>query len=118
MRNKYLNLYQQYETEPFGSAEEAWFWYCRCEQMSDERPSFSGNKIARPCETSDIFLTLKSLFQKGILRPSHLKVLSKYGYAQVPPHPHFGDSLKICSLWQEALEFLGLPLKKKGIIAV
>ena len=118
MRNKYLKFTNEKDTEPFDSAEEAWFWYCRCEQMEGSRPSHSKLTKMRPCETSDIFIVLKRLFREGILKPSHLKVLSKYGYAQVPPHPHFGDSLKICSLWQEALNFLGLSLKKKGIIAV
>ena len=118
MRNKYLGFVREKETEPFDSAEEAWFWYCRCEQMNTNRPLYSKTTVARPCETSDIFLTLKRLLQKGILRSSHVKVLSKYGYAQVPPHPHFGDSSKICALWEEGLKFLGFSLKKKGIVAI
>jgi len=116
MRNKYLESDQAKAVEPFDSAEEAWFWYCRCEQMENARPLNSNFTKVRPCETSDIFIALKRLFQRGLLRPAHLKVLSKYGYAQVPPHPHFGDSSKICSLWQEALNFLGFSLKKKGIV--
>lgn len=118
MRNKYLEVCDEKDIEKFDSAEEAWFWYCRCEQMDSSRARHAIRQKIRPCETSDIFIVLKRLFQKGALRPAHLKVLSKYGYAQVPPHPHFGDSLKICSLWQEALKFLGFSLKEKGIIAV
>lgn len=118
MRKKYLSLIREKEVCPFDSAEEAWFWYCRCEQNRDVRPCRSDSTLSRPCETSDIFIALKKLFKVGVLRSVHLKVLSHYGYAQVPPHPHFGDSPKICSLWREALDFLGISLKKKGIVAV
>lgn len=117
MRNKYLSFIRDKETQPFDSAEEAWFWYCRCEQIGHPRPLNNNVAMARPCETSDIFITLKNLFKTGVLRAAHIKVLSKYGYSQTPPHPHFGDDSKICALWQEALDFLGLSLKKKGIVA-
>ena len=118
MRKKYLSFIREKETQPFDSAEEAWFWYCRCEQNGSVRPQYDESLKGRPCETSDIFITLKNLLKTGILKAIHLKVLSHYGYAQIPPHPHFGDSPKICSLWQEALDFLGISLKKKGIVAV
>ena len=117
MRNKYLSFVREKETQPFESAEEAWFWYCRCEQIGYPRPVKSNSTMARPCETSDIFITLKNLFKTGVLRAAHIKVLSKYGYSQTPPHPHFGDDSRICALWQEALDFLGLSLKKKGIVS-
>jgi len=118
MRKKYLSFIPDKETQPFDSAEEAWFWYCRCEQIGRPRPVYDDTPTVRPCETSDIFITLKNLWKAGILRAAHIKVLSKYGYAQTPPHPHFGDDSKICALWQEALDFLGFSLKKKGIVAV
>ena len=116
MRTKYLSFIQEKETQLFDSAEEAWFWYCRCEQIGCPRPYNSNKTITRPCETSDIFIALKNLLRKGTLRAAHIKVLTKYGYSQVPPHPHFGDGIKICSLWKEALDFLGLSLKEKGIV--
>ena len=118
MRNKYLSFLKEEETVPFDSAEEAWFWYCLCEQLEKGRRNKSDSKIARPCETSDIFIAVKKLLQDGVLRPAHVKILSKYGFSQVPPHPHFGDSLRICELWKEALNFLGMSLRKKGIIVV
>ena len=117
MRNKYLTFVKEEKTTPFESAEEAWFWYCLCEQLQKGSQHYSGSHVARPCEKSDILIAVKRLTQMGRLRPCHLKILSKYGFSQVPPHPHFGDSLKICSLWQEALDFLGALLKKKGIVA-
>ena len=116
MRNKYLSFTQEKETQPFESAEEAWFWFCRCEQIGYPRPRNNTSNVVRPCETSDIFITLKNLFKTGILKSAHIKVLTKYGFEQVPPHPHFGDSLKICKLWKEALSFLESLLRKKGIV--
>lgn len=118
MRNKYLYLVQEKETKPFENAEEAWFWCCLCDQMEKRIGCSGGSKIARPCETSDIIIAVKRLLQRGVLRPSHIKVLSKYGHSQVPPHPHFGDSSRICHLWREALDFLGVLLKQKGIVTV
>ena len=118
MRNKYLSYIKEKETTPFDSAEEAWFWCCLCEQLDRGRRHGPNSSIIRPCETSDIIIAVKRLVQDGKLKPCHVKILSKYGMSQVPPHPHFGDSLKICELWKEALDFLGTLLKKKGIITV
>ncbi len=116
MRNKYLFLTDNQDTTPFTSAEEAWFWYCLCEQLGNDHPGGSKARIVRPCESSDIFLAVKKLRRAGILRPKHIKVLAKYGLEQIPPHPHFGDSLNICNLWQEAIRFLDSLLRRKGIV--
>jgi len=115
MRNKYLSSIEQ-ETTPFESSEEAWFWYCLCEKEKSNGRSQHRSKITRPCETTDIFIAVKKLLRLGILKPYHIKVLAKYGFQQVPPHPHFGDSSTICRLWQEALDFLERLLIKKGIV--
>lgn len=116
MRNKYLSFEEGREVLTFNSAEEAWFWYCLCEQMERHKGKKSASSVVRPCEASDIVIAVKRLAQTGQLKAKHIKVLSKYGFCQVPPHPHFGDSLKICELWTEALSFLGDILKKKGIV--
>ena len=117
MRNKYLFISDNTDTTPFTSAEEAWFWYCLCQQLGANRSKGSQKHIVRPCESSDIFLAIKKLTRAGLLQPKHIKVLAKYGLQQTPPHPHFGDSLNICSLWQEALRFLDSLLRRKGIVA-
>ena len=117
MRNKCLYIPDHADTTPFTSAEEAWFWYCLCQQLDANRSRESKAHIIRPCESSDIFLAIKKLIRAGLLQPKHIKVLAKYGLLQTPPHPHFGDSLSICSLWQEALRFLDSLLRRKGIVA-
>ena len=116
MKNIYLSSVNTRPTTPFESSEEAWFWYCLCESLGHERSHNNSPKIARPCESSDIAIAVKRLLRSGTLHPEHLKVLAKYGYAQVPPHEHFGDTPRICRLWQEGLKFLGQLLKQKGII--
>ena len=116
MRNKYLSTTDTRKTTPFESSEEAWFWYCLCESLKNERTHNYEAKIVRPCESSDIAIAVKRLLKEGTIQPIHLKVLTKYGFEQVPPHPHFGDSLKICNLWKEALTFLESLLRKKGIV--
>ena len=116
MRNICLSKFDTRETTPFESSEEAWFWYCLCESLGHEKCHNDSNKIVRPCESSDIAIAVKRLARSGILQPEHLKVLAKYGYAQIPPHEHFGDTPRICHLWQEGLKFLGQLLKQKGII--
>ena len=116
MRNKYLSLTDTRKTTPFESSEEAWFWYCLCESLKGERTHNHEAKIVRPCESSDIAIVVKRLLRDGVIRQEHLKVLTKYGFEQIPPHPYFGDSLKICRLWKEALSFLESILRKKGIV--
>ncbi|MBQ4472406.1 MAG: hypothetical protein II942_04110 [Alphaproteobacteria bacterium] len=116
MRNKDLINSNESEMVPFLSAEEAWFWYCLCTQMGPNHSTNRKHKIVRPCELSDIIIAVKKLVKIGQLRPAHIKVLAKYGFEQVPPHPHFGDSSKVCMLWQEALGFLTTILKQKGIV--
>jgi len=117
MRNKYLFIPDDTNITPFTSAEEAWFWYCLCQQLDPQQKKGGQSHIIRPCESSDIFLAIKKLARAGLLQPQHIKVLTKYGSQQTPPHPHFGDNLNICSLWQEALRFLDSLLRRKGIVA-
>ncbi len=116
MKHTYPHTTETRQTTPFISSEEAWFWYCLCEKLGFERAKGGESKIARPCESSDIFLAVKRLLQNGILKPIHIKVLSKYGFEQVPPHEHFGDTPRICQIWKEALQFLETLLRQKGIV--
>jgi len=116
MKTQYKTNTETRITTPFISSEEAWFWYCLCEKLGFQRAHGGESRIARPCESSDIAISVKKLFRQGILKPEHIKVLSKYGFEQVPPHPHFGDTPKICQIWDEALKFLETLLRQKGIV--
>ena len=116
MKNKYLSFTDNRETTPFESAEEAWFWYCLCEELGFERAKGHTDKTARPCETSDIILAVKRLLRDGSLQPEHIRILQKYGFEQAPPHINFGATQKICNLWKEAISSLDSILKRKGIV--
>lgn len=116
MRNKYQIQIDNRETTPFESSEEAWFWYCLCEQLGHERAHKGDSHIARPCESSDIIIAVKKLIHKGAINPEHINILKQYGYEQAPPHPHFGATQRICKLWHEAMHFLDTILRQKGIV--
>lgn len=116
MRRYYTKTIDCREVTPFDTSEEAWLWCCLCESLGNMRGS-GESKITRPCESSDIIIAVNRLVQSGKITREQAKILSKYGMEQTPPHPHFGDSLRVCFLWKEALKFLGNILKQKGIVA-
>ena len=116
MRNIYQKLSDNRKTTPFQSSEEAWFWYCLCEQLGSERGRGGESKTARPCESSDILIAVKRLFQAGVLNSAHIRILQKYGFEQAPPHVNFGATERICRLWREAMDFLDSLLRRKGIV--
>lgn len=100
----------------FESAEEAWFWCCFCESSNKERRNGTSSEFTRPCETSDILLAVKRLVAESKLTQTHVRVLSKYGLEQTPPHPNFGDSLLMCRIWDEGIRMLSDSLRTKGIV--
>ena len=85
MRNKYQKLSDNRETTPFMSSEEAWFWYCLCEQLGFDRGHGHSARTVRPCETSDIILAVKHLLHNGYIGIDHIRVLQKYGFETVRP---------------------------------
>ena len=113
----YQKLVDNREYIPFENSEEAWLWCCLCESLGNQRAKGSSGRIARPCESSDIILSVKKLVQAGQLNQNHLKVLSKYGLLQIPPHENFGQPPRECSLWREGLKLLENILRLKGIVA-
>lgn len=117
MRKIYLSEPDTRASTPFSSPEEAWFWYCLCAQLGFERARGNESKINRPCESSDIIRAVKNLLKTGILRDEHIQILTKYGGEQTPPHENFGATRRMCLLWREAMKFLGIVWRKKGIIA-
>lgn len=113
----YQTLVDNREYIPFENSEEAWLWCCLCESLGNSERAAGTAESRRPCESSDIILSVKKLVQAGQLNQNHLKVLSKYGLLQIPPHENFGQAPKECSLWREGLKLLENILKLKGIVA-
>ena len=116
MHQKSENLEISSDLTPFSSSEEAWLWCCLCEQLKNIRAKNAQAHLKRPCESADIIIALKTLQKEGKISQNHTRILTQYGLKQVPPHRNFGDSIKACFLWEEAMHFLNILLKKKGIV--
>lgn len=104
--------------QPFIDAEEAWFWYARCQRSRDElaRNNHDGRRETRPCDPDDIYRQVMRLARRGSINRNHLNVLGRYGLEERPPDPRLRDEEREARLWDEALDRLTTPLKTKGII--
>ncbi|MBF0093244.1 MAG: hypothetical protein HQL34_01720 [Alphaproteobacteria bacterium] len=106
-------------TEPFGNAEQAWFWFCQCHVARREGAVFdsSGAAFARPCDPDDIHVAVSGLRRRRVLGPWHLDVLERYGLRMAPPDSRRPDQARDWARWSEALDRLASVLKGKGIVA-
>ena len=105
-------------TVPFLNAEEAWFWFIRCQKARDEDARFESvpGATARPCDPDDLFRAVAGLRRKRRLSAEHLKTLGAFGLGERPPDPRCRHEERQARLWDEALDKLSTVLKTKGII--
>jgi hypothetical protein len=102
----------------FRSAEEAWFWFVRCQQVRREGAQLSGGgAFSRPCDPDDVYRAIIGLQRRGILDNRHLAVLGGFGLAGRPPDGRCTDEATAARLWTEALDRLATILQGKGIVA-
>lgn len=103
---------------PFIDAEEAWFWFIRCQRLRlDGARAIAGDgSMARPCEPDDLYRAVMGLFRKRRIGAEHLKVLGEFGVREAPPDPRRRDEERSARLWDAALDHLTTVLKGKGII--
>ena len=104
---------------PFASAEEAWFWFVRCQCIRREGGRFaraSTASLERPCDPDDIYRAAIRLVNENVLHRQHLTVLGTFGLLGRPPDPRHDDEDSAARLWQEALEGLAGVLRSKHII--
>jgi hypothetical protein len=104
---------------PFESAEEAWFWFVRCQRMRREGGTFrrvSTASLQRPCDPDDIYRVVIRMMNEGILQREHLTILGTFGLLERPPDPRQDDEERAARVWQEAIESLAHTLRAKGII--
>lgn len=103
---------------PFVDAEEAWFWFMRCERVRIEgaRLSEEASNDTRPCEPDDLYRMVMALRNRRRLRDDHLRVLTRYGWRECPPDARVREEEHALSLWREALDRLTTVLKAKGIV--
>ena len=102
----------------FNDAQEAWFWYVRCQVLRDEGGSARTRAtiLARPCDPDDLYRAVIRLARDGRIGRAHLGVLSRYGLQDRPPDPRRADEERASRLWDEALDRLTTVLRQKGIV--
>ncbi len=105
--------------EPFGSAEDAWFWTMAALAARRDGARFSANlgRMSRPCEPDDVIKCLDMLYQRRRIGLDHARVLRAWGDRQFSPNPSCVGERRDWHLWREALSRLEWPLRIKGIIA-
>ena len=106
-------------TTPFGSVEEAWFWFMQANEARQ-----AGAKVVaglgatpRPCEPLDMLRVIDRLYRNRRLMLEHLRVLAHYGRRLMAPDPQRGSEARAARLWTEALGRMEPTLRGKGIVA-
>lgn len=106
-------------SEPFATAEEAWFWTIAAltARSAGARIVAGLGMKTRPCEPDDVIRCLDRLYRQRRIEIAHLKVLRRFGDQQVPPDPRHPGDRSALRLWREAIDRLDWPLRMKGIVA-
>ena len=106
------------DPEPFGSAEEAWFWFIERAASSAGRPSHTGRGCAvwRPCSPADVHGVVHRLYRQRRLLRDHLAVLTHYGRRRRAPDPGRRGQQRAHCLWTEAIGRLEPALRRHGIV--
>lgn len=104
--------------EPFGSSEEAWFWFARCQMLRRAGARFErdAGRTRRPCDPDDIYRVAMSLHRAGRIDRRQLAVLARFGALERAPDERVADEQRDAPLWRLAMDRLTSPLAAKGII--
>lgn len=102
----------------FRDAEEAWFWYMRCQKARWDGARFVANSslAVRPCDPDDIYRAVMALYRQRTLSKQHLRTLAEFGLKETSPDPRNRDELRSSRLWDEALDFLTTVLHSKNLL--
>ena len=106
-------------TTPFGSVEEAWFWFIQANEARQSGAKIVAGKgaTARPCEPLDVLRVIDRLYRNRRLMLDHVRVLAHYGRRLMAPDPLRSHEAKASLLWCEALGRMEPVLRGKGIVA-
>jgi hypothetical protein len=106
------------QSEPFRSAEEAWFWTMAAlvARQDGARIVAGRGSAIRPCEPDDVVRCLDRLYRQRRIDLSHGRVLRRWGERGYSPNPHAASERGDAALWREALSRLEWPLRIKGIV--
>jgi hypothetical protein len=105
-------------SQPFRSAEEAWFWTMAALRARREGARYSANqgKVSRPCEPDDVVKCLDTLYRGRRIDLTHARILRVWGERQAAPNPAYATERGEWRLWREAMDRLEWPLRVKGIV--
>ena len=103
---------------PFANAEEAWFWYIRCQRVRWDGARFlnAPGETIRPCDPDDLYRAVSGLARARVIGGEHLRVLGTYGLRECPPDPRCREEQRAARLWDESLDRLTTVLRRKGIV--
>jgi hypothetical protein len=115
----YSDTAAQYRTEPFRTAEEAWFWTMAAlvARREGARYTAQNGRVARPCEPDDVVKCLDALYRRRRIDLVHARILRIWGERQTAPDPAYAGERCDWRLWREAMDRLEWPLRIKGIVA-
>lgn len=94
--------------QPFGSAEEAWFW--------SQKPQSDSPPITRPCDPMQLFMMVERLYRQRHLTLDHLHVMRFYGQRQKRPNPGLRQEKRAHFLWVDAMRRLHAVFEKNGVV--
>jgi hypothetical protein len=103
-------------TEPFRTAEHAWFWTMAALKARRDGTGGGGMGRCRPCDPDDIVKSLDMLYRRRRIDLVHARILRIWGERQTAPNPAYASEKCDWRLWTEALERLEWSLRVKGIV--
>ena len=105
-------------TEPFRSADDAWFWTMSALAARRDGARYSAGlgKVARPCEPDDVIKCLDRLYRRRRIDLVHARILRIWGERGVPPNPAHQAERSDFRVWREAMERMDWMLRIKGIV--
>ena len=105
-------------SQPFGSAEQAWFWtMAALTARRDGARITAGKGLApRPCEPDDVIKCLDRLYRHRRIELAHARIMRIWGERGVAPDPRHVSERGDHRLWAEAMSRLEWPLRVKGIV--
>jgi hypothetical protein len=106
-------------TEPFASAEDAWFWTMAALVARRDGARITAGKglTPRPCEPDDVIKCLDRLYRQRRIELAHARVMRLWGERGTAPCPRHLQERGDHRLWREAMNRLEWPLRVKGIVA-
>lgn len=105
-------------TEPFASAEEAWFWTIAAltARRDGARILAGQGLVSRPCEPDDVIKCLDRLYRQRRIELAHARIMRLWGERGAAPDPRHASERGDWRLWREAMARLEWPLRVKGIV--